>query len=329
MAEVFTRQSVINLTAYFFLAMYAAAYDQLVPIFMHTPREHHTPANTHLPFKFSGGFGLDSGRIGSIFTLYGVIGCLVQFLVFPPVARKYGVLNCFKACAIGFPIVFSITPYTALIENSGLQQTVMFAVMILKCFAGIFAFPCSIILLTNSASSLRILGTLNGFAVSISAVGRAIGPAITGWAFTKGVENGYVIAPWWLLTIIAAIGAIPIWFLVEMEGFSRDSDDDEEDEDQLTPIEEEVSPMDILDGDERVPYAIDEEAIEVVDGPPLDAKYSSSADGKLKPSHTLERRMSSPIGLRGGSVGPGGGRRLSNGLAASNYGHGTGGTTFQ
>lgn len=114
-----------------------------------------------------------------------------------------------------------------------------------------------------------------------------------------------------------------------MEGFSRDSDDDEEDEDQLTPIEEEVSPMDILDGDERVPYAIDEEAIEVVDGPPLDAKYSSSADGKLKPSHTLERRMSSPIGLRGGSVGPGGGRRLSNGLAASNYGHGTGGTTFQ
>ncbi|KAH8812987.1 major facilitator superfamily domain-containing protein [Xylogone sp. PMI_703] len=331
MAEVFTYQSVINLTAYFFLAMYSAAYDQLLPIFMHHPREHHTPENTHLPFKFSGGFGLASGRIGSLFTLYGAIGCVIQFLVFPPVARKYGVLNCFKVCAIAFPVIFTITPYTALIESSGLQQVVMFGIMIIKCFAGIFAFPCSIILLTNSATSLRILGTLNGFAVSISAVGRAMGPAVTGLAFTKGLEHGYVIAPWWLLTVISAVGAIPVWFLVEMEGFSKASESDEdEDEDELPPIDEDVSPTEILDGDERIPYAADEEVLDVVDGPPLDAKYSQSYDGKptFHPPRA-ERRMSSPIGLRGGSVGPGGGRRLSNGLAASNYGQGTGGTSFQ
>jgi len=42
----------------------------------------------------------------------------------------------------------------------------------------------------------------------------------------------------------------------------------------------------------------------------------------------LERRMTSPIGIRGGSVGPGGGRKLSNALAASNMGQGTGGTSF-
>jgi len=37
--------------------------------------------------------------------------------------------------------------------------------------------------------------------------------------------------------------------------------------------------------------------------------------------------LSNPIGM-GEAVGPGGGRRLSNGLAASNLGQGTGGTSF-
>lgn len=210
----------------------------------------------------------------------------------------------------------------------------MFGIMFVKSFAVIFAFPCSIILLTNSAVSLRILGTLNGFAVSISAVGRAIGPALGGVAYTFGLEHGYVITPWWLLGVIAMIGAIPIWFLVEMEGFSKtdnesSSDEESDDEDMgLETVEED--PHGLLAGDERVPYDPSDEALDTIDGPPLATIQSrKSVDGR--PPHRergFERRMSSPIGVRGGSVGPGGERRLSNGLAASNMGQGTGGTSF-
>ena len=211
----------------------------------------------------------------------------------------------------------------------------MFGIMVVKSFAVIFAFPCSIILLTNSAVSLRILGTLNGVAVSVSAVGRAIGPAMGGAAFTWGVERGYVITPWWLLGVIAMIGAIPIWHLVEMEGFSKsseDSDDEEEDEGMLDQIDEE-GPAEILDGDEV--FDEYEEALDVVDGPsiarvPSKKSLAVSSDaGRSNASGTsaFERCMSSPIGLRE-SVGPGGGKRLSNGLAASNLGQGTGGTSF-
>ena len=39
-----------------------------------------------------------------------------------------------------------------------------------------------------------------------------------------------------------------------------------------------------------------------------------------------EEDVGSPLVSEGGSVGPGGGRRSSNGLAASNLGQGTGGT---
>jgi hypothetical protein len=367
MLEVFTRQSVINLIAYTFLALHSAAYDQLLPIFMHHPRQSPTPQNTSLPFKFSGGFGLEHGRIGTMFTLYGVCGCFIQFLIFPPVARRFGVLNCFKVCGIVFPMIWFATPYTALIQNSTWQQVVMFGIMTVKCFVVIFAFPCSVILLTNSAVSLRILGTLNGFAVSISAIGRALGPAIGGAAFTWGLDKGYVIVPWWTLGTIAALGAIPIWWLEEMKGFSKTSEDDSSDSESDTDDLESASLPDIaedprgeiLEGDEILDWDPNEEALDTIDGPPLsrtqsrksvDSKRYSidSSGGLVGPDglggqggswkrtsldgrdglSSLERRMSSPIGLRGGSVGPGGARRLSNGLAASNFGVGTGGSTF-
>ncbi|QSZ36374.1 hypothetical protein DSL72_006250 [Monilinia vaccinii-corymbosi] len=250
--EVFTRQSVINLIAYTFLALHSVSYDQILPVFMHHPRQTHDPTNTHLPFKFSGGFGLHSGRIGTIFTLYGVVGCLIQFLIFPPAARKFGILPCFKACAITFPLLCFITPYTALIESPAAQQLAIFAILIIRSFAVIFAFPCCVILLTNSASSLRVLGTLNGFAVSISAVGRAVGPAISGLAFTWGLKMGWVVTPWFLLGLLAALGAVPIWYLEEMEGFggaNGDGDGDEEREPLLQVEDEETS---LLGGGGRV-----------------------------------------------------------------------------
>jgi hypothetical protein len=298
------------------------SYDQLLPVFMHNPPQAHDPSNTQLPFKFSGGFGIGHSRIGTLFTLYGVVGGFIQFLVFPPAARYFGVLNCFKACGITFPLICLVTPYTALIEDPTSQQAIMFAIMIVKSFAVIFAFPCSVILLTNSAVSLRVLGTLNGVAVSISAIGRAIGPALTGAAFTWGLDKGYIVTPYFLLAVISAIGAIPIWYLEEMEGFSKSgtgSDDEEEEETLLSREDEETG---LLAGEERHATNLNEEALDVVEGPPL------AIDMKKRRESIIESRMSSPIGVMGGSVGRGGPRRLSNGLAASNMGQGTGGTSF-
>ena len=123
-----------------------------------------------------------------------------------------------------------------------------------------------------------------------------------------------------------------------MDGFSKtDSDsEDEESSDELSELGletvDENPDAEILAGDELIALEHDEEALDVVDGPPLSRLPSrKSVDGGMAPPRrkpVFERRMSSPIGVRGGSVGPGGARRLSNGLAASNMGQGTGGTSF-
>lgn len=234
--EVLHYQSIMNLIVYTLLALHNMAFDQLVPIFMHYPVQDHSSSNPDFapPFRFSGGFGLRSQRIGLIFTLYGVWGMLVQFFVFPPIARKYGVLRCLRVCAVVMPFIYFFVPFTALLPDTTSQEIGIFCFMIVKGFCSTFAFPSSTILLTNSASSLRILGTLNGLATSAGAVGRAIGPAIGGAVFTVGVQRGYIIAPWWLLSGIALLAAVPTFWLIEGEGFGgedenvEDSDDEEE-----------------------------------------------------------------------------------------------------
>lgn len=326
--EVFSRQSNLNLLTYSLLALHSTAYDQLLPVFMHYPTQNDRSSNpdVSLPLKFTGGFGIDSDRIGLLFTVYGIVGMFIQFLIFPPMASRYGVLTCLKAVTAMFPIVYIVTPFTTLFPTPLTQQIAMFAVMLLKCWAVIFAFPCTTILLTNSAVSLRILGTLNGVATSISAIGRAAGPAIAGWTFSVGVSKGYVILPWWTLAAFAILGAIAPWMLVEMEGFGGgdDSDSDEEADEELSDSDDEQErslPVNVGTG----PFA--EHGIEVNGlDPERLSKTTSNSSGPL-PYRLPLKRISSPLGQRE-NIGPGGGDRLSNGLGQTRSGFGAGGTSY-
>ncbi|KAI9848570.1 MAG: hypothetical protein M1837_007239 [Sclerophora amabilis] len=344
--EVFSRQSSINLLVYCLLALHSVAFDQLLPIFMHHPLQNHSddPA-VHLPFKFAGGFGMDSNGIGLIFTFYGIFGMLGQFLVFPPMARRLGILNCLKACAVAFPILYILTPFTVLFESSRVRQVTIFILMAVKSLAVIHAFPSSTILLTNSAASLRILGTLNGFATSVSAIGRAAGPAIGGITFTVGVSHGYVIAPWWTIAAFAAAGAVPVWWLVESKGFggsdgsdSETEEDDEEDEQPHSTSGENNAPMDEIEeaideeeGEEEEEEGEEEGLLEVTSSNSQHGRDSSRQWRRRRRSSatasSLHRAMSSPIGMRGG-VGPGEGRTLSTNLGPTNNGFGAGGTSW-
>lgn len=272
----------------------------------------------------------------------------IQFLIFPPLARKYGVLPCLKAVSLLFPIAYILTPFTVLLPTPLTQQIAIFVVMLLKCWAGIFAFPCCTILLTNSAGSLRLLGTLNGVATSLSAIGRAAGPSIGGLSFTVGIEIGYMILPWWTLAAFASLGAIPVWWLIELDGFggSDESSDSENEIDEAIDEEEpdfpirSITPTITNNTIVEEPEEGEEDDFAFIDSPLLSERLSktvsrssglhpgsASASGSRRNSFSMLRRMSSPVGMRE-PVGPGGGRRLSNGLGQSMDGLGTGGTSF-
>ena len=142
--------------------------------------------------------------------------------------------------ALFFPVVYLLIPYTALIQDDRLRYVFFLLLLFIKGCVVIISFPCTTILLTNSTSSVRVLGTVNGFATTFSGLGRAAGPALTGAVFSLGVQEGYVVFPWWLLAFAALVGAVPLWWVVEGEGPHRslDTDDDDDDDDDEEAIEE-------------------------------------------------------------------------------------------
>jgi MFS family permease len=366
------------------LAMHSVAFDQLLPIFMHHPAQDIHSPDVKLPLKFSGGFGigtfsapssllppynrlLDSGRIGILFTLYGIFGMFIQFFIFPPIARKFGILNCLKVVSIFFPCIYILTPFSSLLPTTLGKEIAVFSLMLVKSWAVIFAFPCSTILLTNSASSLRILGTLNGVATSISAIGRAAGPAIGGGTFSMGVDAGYVIVPWWTLAFIAALGAIPVFRLIEMDGFgpSSSSTSSSLNSTPLSSTDSTPAPSPpsspsypTLRGLTRSftapikpsrPYSQPPRSgssaiptlTEEPESSPFDDEEDFAIDDESSPalrkvvSHStqgqpppLKRRMSTPIGLVDTGVRFGRARRYSSNLGMTRAGYGSGGGSF-
>ncbi|KAF2265523.1 MFS general substrate transporter [Lojkania enalia] len=224
--DVLSYQTSLNLIVYVFLALYTIAYDQLLPVFMHHPVQPIDDSNVTLPLKFAGGFGIHNTEIGVLFTTYAITSTVSQFLLFPPLARYFGVLHCLRVAFLIFPVIFFVTPFVSLLPTNFSRQVVMVVLMMIRGLGGTFAFPTSTIMLTNSASSLRVLGTLNGFATSVSAVGRAVGPALSGGLFSWGVKRGYVIVPFWALSAISLIACVPTWWLVEGKGFGDDPDSD-------------------------------------------------------------------------------------------------------
>ncbi|KAL4881238.1 major facilitator superfamily domain-containing protein [Aspergillus karnatakaensis] len=227
--DVLTPQSGLILLTYTLMSVHTMAFESLLPVFLHNPvQEFEGNPDVNLPFKFVGGFGMDAQNIGLFYTLTGIVGIIIQFYVFPTAASHFGVLNCVKASSAIFPVLYFLTPYLALVPDS-LRNVSIFTLILLKLTASIFNFPSITILLTNSASSLSILGTLNGVATSVSAIGRAAGPAVLGPIFSFGVREGFVIIPWWVLTLLSVLAAIPTLWIVEGEGFHSKSETEGED----------------------------------------------------------------------------------------------------
>ena len=170
-------------------------------------------------------------------------------------------------------MVYFLTPYTALFESGTSRYIALALIMLIKGFAIIIAFPSTTILLTNSCTSLRVLGTLNGFATSFSGIGRAAGPLLTGLAFTWGADHGYIMIPYAFLAVIALIGAIPVFMIVEGDGPTAtpdESDAEDEGSDASTVVLAEESPFEDDDDQGR-----DEQAPLLANGGQESAKYNA------------------------------------------------------
>lgn len=184
-----------------------------------------------LPFKFVGGYGLNEPEIGVILAVQGAYSMMATVFLFPFIVRKTGPLGLFRLIAISYPLLYIATPYLVLLPEK-LQMVGVYVVVIWKCTFSTLAYPSNAILLTNSAPSLLLLGTINGVAASTASLCRAFGPTASGFLFSAGLSTGYSGLAWWFSAIICVFGAV-LSLSMSDKGGRMDPDEKSEPEPEL------------------------------------------------------------------------------------------------
>jgi hypothetical protein len=201
LSQAFTRPVVSLVISYGILAYHTMGFEQLMPVFLSTPPE---GKPRHL-FFFSGGLGLTTQTIGFILSIQGLFSMCTQFLVFPPVARHFGVLNVYRFCMFTYPICYILVPYLDWLPER-FQMVGIYCILAVKIIHAVLSYPCNAILLTNTAPSLLILGAINGVAASCASLARAFSPTLTGMVYSRGLDINMVGLAWWVNSLVCVLG---------------------------------------------------------------------------------------------------------------------------
>jgi len=240
--KAFTRQVVLNIVGYGILAYHTMTFDAMLPTHLSAAPEEHRE-NWMLPFKFVSGYSLDTKRIGVILSIQGIYSMIATVFIFPIIVRRLGALRLFRIISISYPILYITTPYLALLPES-LRMAGVYGVVILKCTFATMAYPSNAILLTNSAPSLLMLGTINGVAASTASLSRAFGPTVSGFLFSAGLRLGYSGLAWWCSAIISIAGAVISLRMSEEGGRMATDEKSDEDPEMDLPFEEHIHVLD-------------------------------------------------------------------------------------
>ncbi|QIW97312.1 hypothetical protein AMS68_002830 [Peltaster fructicola] len=174
------------------------------------------------PFKFTGGLSFTPTGVGFALSIIGYIGVALQFLLYPPASKRYGLLRCFRVSIILFPVAYYLAPFIAQLPSStpspepasgALIWLGIAAVVFLQVAARTFAMPAVIILLNNASPHPSVLGTINGLGQACSATFRTIGPYASSHWFNTWRERGVIGMAWWIVASIAAVGCVASYWV--------------------------------------------------------------------------------------------------------------------
>ncbi|KAL1850831.1 hypothetical protein Plec18170_006667 [Paecilomyces lecythidis] len=217
--ELRTKNVLLTLTTHFLLAFHTSAFNNLIFVFLPTPR---TPPSSRHGIHFGGGLGLSSERVGLATAVIGIIGLPLQIFVYPRVQSYLGTLKSYRTFLPFSPAAYMLMPFLVLIPTKPWLVWPAFTIVIgLQVISRTFALPANIILVNNSVSERAVLGTLHGIAQSISSAARTMGPVIGGWGMGLGLKHNIVGAIWWALAAEALIGWLFTWTIEEGKGIER------------------------------------------------------------------------------------------------------------
>ncbi|XP_065657526.1 uncharacterized protein LOC100214368 isoform X3 [Hydra vulgaris] len=170
---------VIVLIFYGFQSLTIIAFEELFPVH----------AATEISYS---GYGMSESEIGTVFLIVASIVIVLQLTIIRNTMNRIGAKKMLSAATLGFGFLIIFMPTVGMVRHKlGFWITMCIHQILIRSMMS-SGFLAINMLLNNSVSSL-LLGTANGFAMSVTAIGRAIGPTIFGIAYSwslKNVENG-------------------------------------------------------------------------------------------------------------------------------------------
>jgi MFS family permease len=201
-SKIWTHNVLTALVSFGLLPLHNAAFMHIYPVYLSTPPAENKDATM---FSFNGGLGLRSPSIGLYLSCFGIGGILLQLFIYPRIQARIGTLGVFRIACFIFPLTYALAPYLSVLPREGFVRWFLIAVVTCaQVMSRTLAIPSTVILLTNSAPAKSVLGTVHGAGNSLSSLARAVGPAVGGWVYAWGMDNGVVGAVWWFyLTVVA------------------------------------------------------------------------------------------------------------------------------
>ncbi|KAL2827415.1 hypothetical protein BDW59DRAFT_171409 [Aspergillus cavernicola] len=221
--QIWTPNVLFTLLVQFLLAFHTSAFNSMTFIFLPNPR---APEGSQQGFfRFGGGLGLPSSRVGLATAIIGVIGLPLQIFVYPRIQSRLGTLVSFRSFLPFSPLAYALMPFLVLIPNQPYLVWPAFTVVVgIQVISRTFALPAAVILVNNCVTDASILGTVHGVAQSITSAARTLGPFLGGWGLGLGLEYNLVGGVWWALALEALLGWFLLGTIYEGRGIDRKGD---------------------------------------------------------------------------------------------------------
>ncbi|KAL6158926.1 hypothetical protein ACJBU6_03024 [Exserohilum turcicum] len=245
--QALSKQVCMNVVCYGILAFHTISLEQLLPILM--SKKLPSAAAQHLPFRFEGGFGWSTQTTGAFLAAQGFLQMFAQVIVFPWLSKKLGSLRTFWITLTCYPIVYLLAPYLVILPES-LRIPGLMLLLVAKVTFQSLSYPSLAIILANSSPSKKVLGTLNGIAMSSASVARGFGPTVSGAVDSLGTSLHMSGLAWWAIAAVALVGWLPGFAL--HEGNKRTHFSPQEDEEALLDTDSDADSIMTLTPDDAV-----------------------------------------------------------------------------
>lgn len=250
-SRLWTKNVIFTLLSQALYDFHLGAFTNIWTLFLSTPRPGFTSPTAAVEtipevsglgkrnmLWFAGGLGMPASTVGNATSILGVLGMLLQVVMYPPVHARLGTLRSFRYFLVIFPVAYLLAPFLATLpqtqneDGSSSVSTAIWVGIVLILFlhtsARTMTLPASIILLNNCSPHPSVLGTIHGVGQSVSAGFRTVGPIVGGWWYGMGLDWGMSAFSWWAVGVASVVGWVASLALYEGSGKEIELEDEDE-----------------------------------------------------------------------------------------------------